>query len=66
MPEDKAVDLYVLERAFSSTHPQSDQLFNTILDAYEKRVGKSEWDKTGKRLDEGRLSQDLKVAVAVD
>lgn len=66
MPEDKAVDLYVLERAFSSTHPQSDRLFNTILDAYEKRVGKSEWGKTGKRLDEGRLSQDLKVAVAVD
>lgn len=24
MPEDKAVDLYVLERAFSSTHPNTE------------------------------------------
>lgn len=24
LPEDKAVDLYVLERAFSSTHPQTE------------------------------------------
>ncbi|KAK5583949.1 hypothetical protein RB653_005555 [Dictyostelium firmibasis] len=33
--EDKAVDLYVLERAFISTHPNSEQLFQTILSAYE-------------------------------
>jgi TP53 regulating kinase and related kinases len=26
LPEDKAVDLYVLERAFSSTHPQTEAL----------------------------------------
>ncbi|KAJ2692224.1 TP53 regulating kinase [Coemansia sp. RSA 1285] len=33
--EDKAVDLYVLERAFISTHPNSTQLFTLVLDAYD-------------------------------
>lgn len=32
--EDKAVDLYVLERAFSSTHPGSEKLYQAVLDAY--------------------------------
>eukprot|EP00823_Brevimastigomonas_motovehiculus_P008537 TRINITY_DN784_c0_g2_i1.p1 TRINITY_DN784_c0_g2~~TRINITY_DN784_c0_g2_i1.p1 ORF type:complete len:360 (-),score=128.00 TRINITY_DN784_c0_g2_i1:1306-2385(-) len=32
--EDKAVDLYVLERAFLSTHPNSQNMFNQILQAY--------------------------------
>ncbi|KAG9306188.1 hypothetical protein G9A89_016092 [Geosiphon pyriformis] len=34
LPEDKAVDLYVLERAFLSTHPKSEQMFASILDSY--------------------------------
>jgi tRNA A-37 threonylcarbamoyl transferase component Bud32 len=29
--EDKAVDLYVLERAFASTHPDSEPLFDAVL-----------------------------------
>lgn len=29
--EDKAVDLYVLERAFSSTHPQTEQVVGVVL-----------------------------------
>ncbi|KAI5819730.1 kinase-like domain-containing protein [Pyronema omphalodes] len=33
--EDKAVDLYVLERAFLSTHPQAEDLFQDVLAAYE-------------------------------
>lgn len=33
--EDKAVDLYVLERAFSSTHPHSERLFEEILHTYQ-------------------------------
>lgn len=33
-PEDKAVDLYVLERAFISTHPDSDVLISKILESY--------------------------------
>eukprot|EP00761_Pharyngomonas_kirbyi_P000105 gb/GECH01000105.1/.p1 GENE.gb/GECH01000105.1/~~gb/GECH01000105.1/.p1 ORF type:complete len:237 (+),score=55.41 gb/GECH01000105.1/:1-711(+) len=32
--EDKAVDLYVLERAFLSTHPNSQPLFDALLKSY--------------------------------
>lgn len=35
--EDRAVDLYVLERAFESTHPKVE--FGTILESYEKEMG---------------------------
>jgi len=34
--EDRAVDLYVLERAWISTHPQAESLFTQVLDAYRK------------------------------
>lgn len=34
--EDRAVDLYVLERAFGSTHPQAGHLFQEVLDTYGK------------------------------
>lgn len=34
--EDRAVDLYVLERAFGSTHPRAECLFHELLDAYDK------------------------------
>jgi TP53 regulating kinase-like protein len=37
--EDKAVDLYVLERAFLSTHPNSERFFQAILNAYQNRHG---------------------------
>jgi len=52
--EDKAVDLYVLERAFASTHPNSEPLFASVLKAYEVRSGK-EWKAIGHKLDEVRL-----------
>lgn len=32
--EDRAVDLYVLERAFGSTHPRAESLFPELLHAY--------------------------------
>ncbi|TVY49750.1 EKC/KEOPS complex subunit [Lachnellula occidentalis] len=32
--EDRAVDLYVLERAFGSTHPRAEGLFSELLGAY--------------------------------
>lgn len=32
--EDRAVDLYVLERAFGSTHPKAESLFSELLSAY--------------------------------
>ncbi|KAG9312637.1 TP53-regulating kinase [Chiua virens] len=52
--EDKAVDLYVLERAFASTHPDSEPLFASVLDAYANCTGK-DWDQIKKRLDDVRL-----------
>jgi TP53 regulating kinase-like protein len=33
--EDRAVDLYVLERAFLSTHPASESVFAAVLAAYQ-------------------------------
>ncbi|KAL4071929.1 kinase-like domain-containing protein [Scleroderma citrinum] len=52
--EDKAVDLYVLERAFASTHPDSEPLFGSVLASYEKRMEK-QWLPIKKRLDDVRL-----------
>jgi TP53 regulating kinase-like protein len=52
--EDKAVDLYVLERAFASTHPDSEPLFASVLKAYQHKMGK-EWTAVGRRLDDGEL-----------
>ena len=40
--EDKGVDLYVLERALLSTHPNTEELFQAILQAYEKSYSGSE------------------------
>jgi len=39
--EDKAVDLYVLERAFLSTHPNSEKMFEAVLRAYRNESNKS-------------------------
>lgn len=50
--EDKAVDLYVLERAFASTHPDSEPMFEGVLNAYAERSGKA-WEGVKRRLDEG-------------
>ncbi|KAG9075661.1 serine/threonine-protein kinase bud32 [Ceratobasidium sp. UAMH 11750] len=52
--EDKAVDLYVLERAFSSTHPDSEGMFSQVLQSYE-RVSGSAWKNIKRRLDDVRL-----------
>ncbi|OCF36076.1 BUD32 protein kinase [Kwoniella heveanensis CBS 569] len=42
-PEHYAVDLYVLERAFASTHPQSEGLYAGVLEAYAKGLGEKRW-----------------------
>ncbi|KAK7514188.1 kinase-like protein [Phyllosticta citriasiana] len=52
--EDKAVDLYVLERAFGSTHPAAEPLFREVLTAYREAGGKAA-AAVLKRLDEVRL-----------
>lgn len=56
--EDKAVDLYVLERAFSSTHPASEPFFASVLNAYQAKMGR-EWVAISKRLDDGALLPPL-------
>jgi TP53 regulating kinase-like protein len=53
MVEDKAVDLYVLERAFSSTHPDSEAMFKSVLDSYAEHMGKG-WSAISKRLEDGK------------
>ncbi|GAA5915745.1 serine/threonine protein kinase BUD32 [Sporobolomyces salmoneus] len=62
MAEDRAVDLYVLERAFASTHPVLPghvPHFDRVLEGYEKvtreRGKKGEWERTEKRLEEVRM-----------
>ena len=50
--EDKAVDLYVLERAFASTHPDSEPMFFAVLEAYKKGMGK-DWAAVERRLEDG-------------
>jgi TP53 regulating kinase-like protein len=52
--EDKAVDLYVLERAFASTHPDSEPLFRGVLEGYKGTMGK-DWTVIRRRLEEGKL-----------
>ncbi|KIY66647.1 hypothetical protein CYLTODRAFT_377469 [Cylindrobasidium torrendii FP15055 ss-10] len=52
--EDKAVDLYVLERAFASTHPESESMFGSVLKSYEERMGK-EWSAVKRRLEDVRM-----------
>lgn len=36
LAEDKGVDLYVLERAFLSTHPNTEELFQILLQSYSQ------------------------------
>lgn len=51
--EDRAVDLYVLERAFGSTHPRTEPLFTEVLSGYkESYKGAS---SALKRLEEVRM-----------
>ena len=38
--EDKAVDFYVLKRAFISTHPGSEDLFEKIMVQYRAKTSK--------------------------
>ena len=38
--EDKGVDFYVLKRAFISTHPGSEELFEKIMQVYREKTNK--------------------------
>ncbi|XP_061545150.1 EKC/KEOPS complex subunit TP53RK [Phycodurus eques] len=52
LPEDKGVDLYVLEKAFLSTHPNTEALFEKLLKSYTASSKKSA--AVIKKLDEVR------------
>ena len=51
--EDRAVDLYVLERAFASTHPRAESLFDELLQRY--RVAFKQAPAVLKRLEDVRM-----------
>jgi TP53 regulating kinase-like protein len=51
--EDRAVDLYVLERAFSATHPSAESLFQEVLKEYGESYGGAK--KVLKKLADVRL-----------
>ncbi|XP_041080086.1 EKC/KEOPS complex subunit TP53RK [Polyodon spathula] len=53
LPEDKGVDLYVLEKAFLSTHPNTESVFETLLKSYTVSSKKSA--SVIKKLEEVRL-----------
>uniref|UniRef100_A0A8C5MSP0 non-specific serine/threonine protein kinase n=1 Tax=Leptobrachium leishanense TaxID=445787 RepID=A0A8C5MSP0_9ANUR len=53
LPEDKGVDLYVLEKAFLSTHPNTEEIFKALLKSYTTASNKS--GPVIKKLDEVRL-----------
>ncbi|KAL7418908.1 serine/threonine-protein kinase bud32 [Cryptotrichosporon argae] len=55
LPEHDAVDLYVLERAFASTHPASEALYAGVLDAYARGLGEKKWRPIEAKLKEVRL-----------
>ncbi len=51
--EDKGVDLYVLERAFLSTHPRTEDYFQVLIGSYSKATKNAE--VVIRKLDEVRL-----------
>ncbi|KAK3586747.1 hypothetical protein CHS0354_014778 [Potamilus streckersoni] len=54
LAENKGVDLYVLERALLSTHPNTEELFTTLLEAY-KQANKKGAAEVISKLDEVRM-----------
>lgn len=53
--EDRAVDLYVLERAFGSTHPREEGMFGEVLEGYSVGMGGKAGKAVLRRLDDVRL-----------
>jgi len=59
--EDRAVDLYVLERAFGSTHPQAEGLFKEVLKVYGQSYKGA--NIVLKRLEDVRLRGRKKIMI---
>ncbi|XP_057293082.1 EKC/KEOPS complex subunit TP53RK-like isoform X2 [Hydractinia symbiolongicarpus] len=60
--EDKGVDLYVLERAFLSTHPDTEELFQMLLESYQKNY-EGKVDEVIEKLNEVRLRGRKRVMI---
>lgn len=62
--EDMGVDLYVLERAFLSTHPNTEWLFEVLLNAYsESTIDKKKNEDVIAKLEEIRLRGRKRVMI---
>eukprot|EP00794_Sanderia_malayensis_P019081 gene19081-20997_t len=55
LAEDKGVDLYVLERAFLSTHPNTEEIFKVFLKSYVDNSKSNSAKAAISKLDEVRL-----------
>lgn len=53
--EDRAVDLYVLERAFGSTHPRAEVLFNELLEGYAQALPPKQATVVLRKLEDVRM-----------
>lgn len=57
-PEDKGVDLYVLERALISTHPNTEFMFDAVINSYKKEMKaerKTECDEIIRKFEDIRM-----------
>jgi len=51
--EDRAVDLYVLEKAVGSTHPRTEGFFDELIQGYKSAF--KDWKPVMKRLEDVRM-----------
>lgn len=58
------MDLYVLERAFASTHPASEGMYAGVLEAYGKGLGEKKWGPIEAKLKEGECNRGAKPVPA--
>ena len=63
MTEDKAVDLYVLERAISSTHSEASELFPLILETYADNLDISTGKAILEKLAEGKTRLNFTIKI---
>ncbi|XP_065065120.1 EKC/KEOPS complex subunit TP53RK-like [Rhopilema esculentum] len=63
LAEDKGVDLYVLERAFLSTHPNTEDIFRIFLKSYVTSSTKKSSQAVIAKLDEVRMRGRKRVMI---
>lgn len=63
MAEDKGVDLYVLERAFLSTHPNTEDIFAKLIESYKENSSEKSSKAVIHKLDEVRLRGRKRVMI---